>query len=263
MISLRIQNMKIRFTLFTSLVLSVALLLAGCGGGGGGGGNSVVDWNAAPLHTEFTQTIAYVSQPGVAYPVSVTVSEKRGDPVELNRVSVYRTWADAANSGKKEYYTGTPQMIRGYMFDVPGAASQNAAGAFISDRSSLYDRDYTQLKAYESRTISTEIMVGQPYQSKPSGFTGIFIINSDYKAWVKAGHTGIRYWVTFEGYDYRLGQTYNIYMPLEVRFNYSTSTDPYDTGTPGSSDTGSTDPYDTYDPYDPYNSRAVSGQAIR
>lgn len=246
---------------FALLVFSLAILLAGCsgGGGGGGGGGGV---NPLPsIHTDFSNTPARIQAFGVAYDVSISVRETRGDPVEINALKTSRTLIDASgnNVSQTSYYSGAPDYVRGWMFAPTGSTDKNFTEAVINDTSSSYGRTIDRLLGYETRTIRTQVMIGQPYQSRPAGFYGLFIINSQYKEWLQSGRKGIRYWVRLEGYDYKINDTYNINMPIEIWFDYN----PYD---PFSGGTSGTDPYDPFnggtgtstgtgtntDPYNPF-----------
>lgn len=230
-----------RNILLALLASLMAVVLAGCGGGGGGGGGGVVTPPTNSVHTEFDVRSARIHNLGTAYTVSISVRETRGDPVEITRMRTYRTWND--NSGQtSDYFTGRPDYVQGWMFTTPNGSS-NIRSAVISDFSTVSSRDLGKLQGYETRTVTTQVMVGNPYQSRPTGFEGIFITNSDYKT-MRQSHAGMKFWVRLEGYDYRLSEEYNIMMPLEIYFDYS-PTDPYSGGTGGD-----TDPYD--DPYNPY-----------
>ncbi|HNV71891.1 MAG TPA: hypothetical protein PKO06_19455 [Candidatus Ozemobacteraceae bacterium] len=238
-------NLSARVTLIRKMVFSLvaavfAVVLAGCGGGGGGGGG-IVTPPVDSVHTTFEVNPARIRSLGAAYNVSVIVRETRGDAIDISRMRTYRTWE--TNLGQTgDYYAGTPRYVEGWMFTTP-SGSNNIRDAVVYDTSSAYSRDLHRLQAYESRTISTQVMVGNPYQSRPSGFYGIFITNSDYRTMLQS-HRGMKFWVRLEGYDQRLGEEYNIMMPLEIWFDYN-PTDPY-----GGGSGSDTDPYD--DPYNPY-----------
>ena len=238
-----------------AMALTMAFVMAGCsGGGGGGGGGGVITPPLTSVHTEFAVTPAYVRDYGVPYTAAVSVWETRGDPVDLNLMRTYRTWADSSNSGKtSEYFFGEAGYVYGWMFDSPTSINGNIRDAVIYDNSTVSSRNIRKLQGYERRTITTSVMVGKPYQSRPAGFDGIFITNSQYKEWIQANHPGIKFWIKLEGYDYRLVEDYNIYLPLEIRFEYN----PYDptTGGTGTNTGGNTDPYDDpTNPYDPFKS---------
>ncbi len=217
-----------------------AVALTGCGGGGGGGGG-IVTPPVDSVHTVFDVRPARISALGTAYNVSIAVRETRGDVIDISRMRTYRTWND--NTGQTaDYYSGSPRYVEGWMFTTP-SGSNNIRNAVIYDVSSSYNRDMRQLQGYETRTITTQVMVGNPYQSRPTGYTGIFITNSEYRT-MQQSHRGMKFWVRLEGYDQRLGEEYNIMLPLEIWFDYN-PTVPY-----GGGSGGTTDPYD--DPYNPY-----------
>ncbi|RCK78349.1 MAG: hypothetical protein OZSIB_1591 [Candidatus Ozemobacter sibiricus] len=234
------------------LALTLAIVLSGCSGGGGGGGGGIITPPVNPIHTEFSVTPAIIYDVGVPYTCSVTVWETRGDPIDLHMMRTWRTWADSSNSGRTEdFYVGAAGYVYGWMFDrataVPSSDGYDFRNAVITDTSSAPDRSPNRLQGYERRTLSTSVMVGRPYQSKPAGFNGIWITNSKYRSWLAANHPGIKLWVKLEGYDYRLVDNYNIYLPLEIRFQYN-PTDPYSYAPqePGTEETpGTTNPYDT------------------
>ena len=228
----------------------VAISLAGCPSGGGGGGGGVTPPTTTdPVHTSFQSSAAYVYQTGVSYNVSVSFYETRGDEIQFNRMSTYRTFADTYIRGRTaNYYNAGPSIVYGYMFDVQGTMSNNIRDAYIQNSSNIAGWTPNTLQAYERRTLSTTAMIGKAFQTKPAGFTGIFIPWENYKQWSQSGYPGIRFWVTLEGYDYKLNDNYNIHVPLEIMFPGSLSsdgTDPYATGTGTGTNTG-TDPYDPF-----------------
>jgi len=236
---------KTKISLFLAsftTVISILSLLTGCNGGGGGTGTSLPPTNVNPVHTTFNQNQAYVSQAGQSFTCSVTVSETRGDEINFSKMYTYRTFADSANTGKTAYYyNSSPSTVYGWMFDIAGTMSPNFRDAVVTNQSSVSGWSSRTLKPYERRTYSVNVMIGTPSQTKPAGFTGFFIPNSDYATWKTQGHTGIRYWISFEGYDSKLKDTYNLHIPLEVNFPNNLSTDPY----PVNTGTGTgTDPYD-------------------
>ncbi|MEW6711096.1 MAG: hypothetical protein AB1403_14810 [Candidatus Riflebacteria bacterium] len=228
-------------------LFTVVISLAGCPGGGGGGGGTVTPpVNTNPVHTQFTQQKAYVYQAGLAYNVSTTFSETRGDEIQFNKMYTYRTFADTYNSGRTaNYYNAGPSMVYGWMFDVQGTISGNIRDAYIENTSNQVAWTPNTLKGYESRTLKTQVMIGKAGQTKPAGFNGFYIPWENYREWSLAGYPGVRYWVTLEGYDYKLNDNYNVHVPIEIMFPGNLSSDgsyPVNTGT--GTGTG-TDPYNT------------------
>ena len=238
---MRIDKFKRLGRFLTGLisVFAVAILLTGCPEGGGGGGTLPPTNTQPAIHTEFTTSPAYVSQAGVSYNASVTVYETRGDEINFSRMYTYRTFADYSNSGRtSNYYSGGPALIRGWMFDAPGAMTGDIRDAIISDSTS----DPNRLKGYERRTVSTSVMIGEEFQSKPASFYGMFIPWDTYKQWALNGQQGVRYWVTLEGYDYNLNDDYNIHIPIEIQFPSNLASDGSYPVNPGDDDTNPYDP---------------------
>ena len=226
------------FAILTFLLLTISI--TGCDGGSGSG-TSITPPTSNPIHTTFNENKAYITQLGKSFVCSVTVSETRGDEITFSKMYTYRTFADSVNSGRtSNYYNGSPDRVYGWMFDIPGTMSPNFKNAFITNSTSLSVLNTRVLQPYERRTLSVNVMIGAENQEYPTGFNGFFIPYSDYQAWHIAGHTGVRYWVTLEGYDPKQDDTYNLHIPLEVDFPYDLSTDPYPVN-PGNND--GTNPY--------------------
>lgn len=125
---------------------------------------------------------------------------------------------------------------------VPGSTT------VVQNISSLGSYNQHSLKGYETKTIRTSVMVGREFESKPAWFNGIYINYNDFKNWVQTGKVGVKYWVVHLGYDYKLNDNYNIFMPLEIIFNTALINTGTNTGT-GGTGTGGTDT----NPYDPTN----------
>ncbi|GAB4273463.1 MAG: hypothetical protein Kow0029_13200 [Candidatus Rifleibacteriota bacterium] len=229
------------------LCILVAISLAGCpSGGGGGGGGITPPTTTNPIHTNFTTSPAYVYQTGKSYTASVTVYETRGDEINFTKMYTYRTFADTYNSGRTaNYYSAGPSVVYGWMFDTPGTTNSNIRDAYIANTSSIAGWTPNALKAYEQRTLSTTVMIGQEFQSKPAGFNGFFIPWETYRQWSLSGHSGVRYWVTLEGYDYKINDNYNLHIPIEIMFPANLAADGSVTAGTGGTN-GTTD-------YDPFN----------
>jgi hypothetical protein len=198
------------------LLAIVALSLTGCpGGGGGGGGTLNPPAETVKTHTDFIPRPAYVNQTGLSYTTSVEFYETRGDEIHFNRMYTYRTFADTYNSGKtSNFYSAGPAKVQGWMFAPQGTTNRDIRDAYIEDSSIAPN----MLKGYEHRTIRTSVMIGKEFQSKPAGFNGMFIPWATYRQWALSGYPGVRYWITLEGYDYKLDDDYNIYVPIEIMF---------------------------------------------
>lgn len=236
------------FRLFSGILALalVAFTLTGCPSGGGGGGGVVTPPPTTnPIHTSYVPVPAPVYQAGVSYNASVTISETRGDEINFSKMYTYRTFADAYNSGRTaNYYSAGPSIVHGWMFASPGTMSGNIRDAVIANTSTAAGWTPNTLKAYEKRTLSTTVMIGKEFQTKPAGFTGIFIAWDEYKNWSLSGYQGIRFWVSLEGYDYKLNDNYNVHIPLEIIFPSNLASDGSYPVNPG--DTGT-------NPYDPFN----------
>jgi hypothetical protein len=233
---------------FASGVLAlaiVAITLAGCptGGGGGGGGTNLPP-ATNPVHTSFDSQPAYVYQAGVSYNTSVSYYETRGDEIYFTKMYTYRTFADSYNSGRTaNYYNAGPSLVYGWMFDSATAMNGNIRDAIIQNSSTAAGSTPNMLKGYERKTLRTTAMIGQEFQSKPAGFTGIFIPWDTYKQWSLSGYQGVRFWVTLEGYDYKLEDNYNIHIPIEIMFPSNLANDGSYPVNPGD---GGTNPYDPF-----------------
>lgn len=226
------------FAALFSIVL-VSILLTGCPSGGGGGGTTTTPPVTNPIHTQFTPTKAFVYELGKSYTVSITVQETRGDDVNINKLRTYRTLTmngDYNTEQSANYYYAGASLVYGYML-VPNSTT------YVENLSSLGSVNQHILKGYESRTIRTAVMVGRQYENKPAGFNGIYISFNEFKSWVDAGKTGIKYWIVMEGYDYKLNDSYNIFMPLEILFNTQLANPNTGTNTGTGTGTG-TNPYD-------------------
>ncbi len=236
----------LRFGISAIAAVLCAIFLAGCPGGGGGGGGTVTPPTTNPVHTTFSNSPAYVAQAGQSFFASVTISETRGDEIQFNKMYTYRTFADNYNSGKTNYYYNSgPSVVYGWMFAPAGTISGDIRDAIIQNSSSASGWTPQRLQAYERRTLTAQVMLGTQNQTKPAGFTGIFIPFSEYSQWVMQGQKGVRYWVSLEGFDAKLNETYNVHIPLEIQFPFSITTDPYDSTNNTGTDTN-TDPYDPF-----------------
>jgi hypothetical protein len=235
--------MQTRKGFFLRLVLSivtaffVTFFLTGCPEGGGGGGITPTNPGTTnPVHTEFSGSKPYIHELGKSYTAAVSVRETRGDDIVINRTRTYRTFTMGANYDTEQsgnYYNAGASLVYGYML-VPNS------NAYVENISSLGSVNQHLLKGYETRTIRTSVMIGRQNESKPAAFNGIFIGFSEYKSWVDAGKTGIKYWIVLEGYDYKLNDNYNIYMPLEINFSNSMAA-----SNPGTvTNPGNTNPHD-------------------
>ncbi|MBF0410620.1 MAG: hypothetical protein HQM10_24970 [Candidatus Riflebacteria bacterium] len=261
------KNWRIRLSLFSAVIIFSVIFLSGCGGGGGSGGSGGgIGLYEVPF---VNKSAARISSLGVGYDISASIQERNNLNFELLNMKTYRSFFTGLGTDINQssyFYQGSPGFIYGYMFDFPGTTSGNIKNALVNDSSyNISSRDPKRLQPNETRTISTKIMVGYPGQSRPSGFLGIFITNSEYKEWVSLGKRGIRFYVTWQAFDAKSNNTYNIDAPLEAYFDYNLTTDPYDGETdPYSGGTGNTDPYNggtgNTDPYnggtgntDPYS----------
>ncbi len=234
-------------TLGGILLLAItAIMLTGCPEGGGGtGGGTVPPVNTNPVHTAFNSQPAFIYQAGVSYNTTVEYYETRGDEIHFNRMYTYRTFADTYNSGRTaNYYNAGPALISGWMFDTQGTMRRDIRDAFIQNTSNNAGSVPNMLKAYERKTLRTTVMIGQQMQSKPAGFNGMFIPWDTYRQWSLAGNQGIRFWITLEGYDYKLDDNYNIHVPIEIMFPANLVAD-------GSAPVNSGNDDDT-DPYSPF-----------
>jgi hypothetical protein len=106
------------------------------------------------------------------------------------------------------------QKFRAGCLPPQGTTNRDIRDAYIEDSSIAPN----MLKGYEHRTIRTSVMIGKEFQSKPAGFNGMFIPWATYRQWALSGYPGVRYWITLEGYDYKLDDDYNIYVPIEIMF---------------------------------------------
>lgn len=233
----------LRGLILIALYILVAILLTGCPGGGGGGGGTVLPpANTNPVHTAFTPQPAYVNQAGVAFDVVVSFNETRGDEISFNKMYTYRTFADTYNSGRTaNYYNAGPSIVYGWMFDTQGTMSGDIRDAYIENSSSAVGWTPNTLKGYERRTLKTKAMIGKAFTTKPAGFTGFFIPWDSYKQWSQQGYPGIRFWITLEGYDYKLNDNYNLHIPLEIMFPANLVSDGSYPVNPGNND--NTNPY--------------------
>lgn len=212
------------FRLVLALVagISVSIFLTGCPEGGGGGGGTPPVY-VDPVHTSFSLQPAQIYETGRAYTVSAQVRETRGDEITLNLMHTYRTLTTkAANSTNPysdtyydtetsyNYYSGVPKQVNCDMFirGNPGTIDDTTTPSYT----------FGVLKGYGTRTIRTQVMVGREGESKPAIFNGLFIPYSDYRSWVMSGKVGVKYWTRLEGYDFKLNDSYNIYIPLEIYF---------------------------------------------
>lgn len=229
-----------RILLYMAAFFCVAVFLTGCPSGGGGGTTTTPTPTTSPIHTTFSYTKAYIYELGREYSVDVGVHETRGDDVTINKLRTYRTLTMNGNYDSEQsqnYYYAGASMVQGWML-VPNSTTQ------VQNLSSLGSYNQFSLKGYETKTIRTTVMVGRQYESKPAAFTGIYISYDEFKSWVLSGKVGVKYWIVHEGYDYKLNDNYNIYMPLEITFNTSLiNTGSTNTGTGTGTGTG-TNPYD-------------------
>jgi len=196
--------------------------------------------NPNPVHTTFSSTPAQINALGESYNVSVSVQETRGDEVSINKLRTYRTLTTNGNYDTEQstyYYDAGASLVQGWML-VPGTTT------VVQNISSLGSYNQHSLKGYETKTIRTSVMVGREFESKPASFNGIYIGFNEFKNWVLNGKVGVKYWVVHLGYDYKLNDNYNIFMPLEIQFNTSLINTTATPGTgPGTGGTG-TNPYD-------------------
>ncbi len=227
-----------------ALAFLAAIFLAGCpSGGGSSGGGTTPDPVVNPIHTQFNVSAAFIAELNRSYSLSTTFYETRGDEIQINKMKTFRTLTMTGNYDTEQSpnYEGGPRQIYGY--DLIKGSS-----ALVTNSSSVgYTPNYYLLKGYESRTISTTIMVGAT-DSAPNGFNGLFIRNSEFRNWKSQNKTGVKFWVLLEGYDNKLKDTYNIFIPLEVVFSSALSdnnTNPFDPANPGG---GNTNPYDPFSP---------------
>lgn len=237
--------------LLTALIagITVTLLLTGCPEGGGGGGGGTPPVYTDPIHTSFSLQPAQIYEPGRAYTVSAQVRETRGDEITISLMHTYRTLTMSSSSSTNpyatnysdtdmsyHYYSGTPRQVNCDMFirGNPGTIDDTTTPSYT----------FGILKGYGTRTIRTQVMVGRDGESKPATFNGLFIPYNDYRSWVMSGKVGVKYWTWLKGYDYKLNDEYNIYIPLEIYFAGAMlptggSTNPYyDSGDSDNRDTG-------------------------
>lgn len=241
------QSWTLRISIYLFMAALSIIMLSGssCGGGGGGSDTPLPPINQNPLHTNYSIDPAYVSSLGQAYVAKSTVYETRGDEIEINRIKTWRTFSD--NSGHSGfYYDGGAAMISGWML-FPSNAAAEIRNAVIEDTSNAPNRSFYKLQGYEQRTLRTQVMIGNEYQSKPAWFNGIFINYADYANWIMSGKTGVKYWIRFEGYDHKLKDYYNVNLSIDVFFSNSgyNSSNPYPVNPPNP---GDTNPYDPFSP---------------
>lgn len=234
-----------RFRAITSLfaAIMVAIMLSGCPSGGGGGGVTNDPPATTPIHTQFNSSPTYIYELGRSYPVAATVQETRGDDISINRLRTYRTLTKQGNYDTLQsanYYNAGASLVYGHML-MPNST------AYVENSSSLGTVNQHLLKGSEARTIRTTFMVGRQYESKPAGFNGLFITYDEFKSWVESGNVGVKYWIAMEGYDYKLKDNYNIYMPLEITFNTQLINNNNNT-IPGPGTPPGTNPYDPLNP---------------
>ena len=238
---------SLRFAMALVATVIVSIFLTGCPEGGGGGGGTPPVYTD-PIHTSFTLSPVQVYQIGTAYTVSASVRETRGDEVTINYMRTYRTLTkkqtgstnpyDTYTDTEKsyDYYAGLPRQVNCDMFirGNPGTVDDTTAPAYT----------FNILKGYGNRTIRTQVMIGRSGESQPAWFNGLYISYADYRSWVLTGKVGVKYWVQLEGFDYKLNDNYNIYIPLEINFASNLdSTNPYD---------DSADPIVPGDDYNPF-----------
>ncbi len=206
-----------KILLYIATIFSVAVFLTGCPSGGGGGGTTTPTPTDNPVHTTFSSTKAYIYELGKEYTVDVGVHETRGDDITINKLRTYRTLTMNGNYDSEQsqnYYNAGASIVQGWML-VPNTTTQ------VQNLSSLGSYNQFSLKGYETKTIRTKVMVGRQYESRPAAFTGIYISYDEFKSWILSGKVGVKYWIVHEGYDYKLNDNYNIFMPLEIMFNTS------------------------------------------
>lgn len=244
----RLAN-AIRLVLAVFAAFIVTVFLTGCPEGGGGGGGTPPVY-VDPVHTSFTLVPAQIYETGRAYTVSASVRETRGDEITINHMRTYRTLTTKSTNSSNpyastyydtevsyDYYSGLPRQVNCDMYirGNPGTIDDTTSPAYT----------FNVMKGYGTRTIRTQVMIGRAGESKPAWFNGLFILYSDYTSWKNQNKVGVKYWVKLEGYDYKLKDNYNIYLPLEIYFEGGlTNTNPYS----DSSNTGNTNPYDDYTP---------------
>ncbi|OGK07966.1 MAG: hypothetical protein A2W80_18550 [Candidatus Riflebacteria bacterium GWC2_50_8] len=240
-----------RLTLAVVAAIVVSVFLTGCPEGGGGGGGTPPVY-VDPVHTSFTLVPAQIYETGRAYEVSASVRETRGDEITINHMYTYRTLTTKSTDSSNpyastyydtdmsyNYYSGLPARVNYAMF-IPGTA-----GLDIGDTTTPADT-FNILKGYGTRTIRSQVMIGRAGETKPAWFNGLFILYSDYTSWKSQNKVGVKYWVRLEGYDYKLNDSYNIYIPLEIYFAGAlASTDPYS----DDSNPVITDPDNDYNPF--------------
>lgn len=256
----RINNINFIYVL---LLIMLSLILTGCTGGGSSSSNSGTTSQINPIHTEFKIYPADIYDAGIAYSCTSIVWETRGDPINIIFMKTWRTWGGKWDNNPTDiFYSGSPVAVQGWMFDKatanPVLDGYDIKFAIISDTSNIVNRRFDVFQPYESRTFSTTVMVGRPYQRKPDNFNGIWITNSKYKEWKSRNIPGIKLWIKLEGYDYRQSQEYNIYIPLVINFIYNPFTSEASSNEPSSSSNNPTNSNPYSDPYNPYSSMKIN-----